>query len=85
MKDIFVYVLEFMLTLDKMPNISKKFEIYGQSILKVIQAFNNVRIVLYSGCSDPVIGSSCMQSLGLKSVRICRGLYLLYLSQHMWF
>ena len=62
MKGIFAYVLEFMLTLDKMQNITtlmcKKLEIRGQSILKVLQAFHTVRIVLYIGCSGPVIGSS---------------------------
>ena len=45
MKGIFVYVLELMLTLDKMQNASPlmctKFEIYD-SILKVIQAFQTV-------------------------------------------
>ena len=56
MKSIFVYVLEFMLTVDKMQNIStlmcKNFEILGQSILKVIQAFHTVHI--YIGCSGSV-------------------------------
>ena len=51
-----------MLTLDKMQTIStlmhKKCEIRKQSILKVIQAFHTVRIVLYIGCSDAMIGSS---------------------------
>ena len=32
-----------------------KFEILGQSILKVIQASYNVRIVLYIRCSGPVV------------------------------
>ena len=35
----------------------KKFEIWGWSILKVIQAFHTVRIVLYIGCSGPVVES----------------------------
>ena len=58
MNEIFVYVLEFMLTFDKMQNNSTlmctKFEISGQSILKVIQAFHTVCIVLYIECSGPV-------------------------------
>ena len=56
MKGIFVYVLEFMLTLHKFQNSSSlmrtKFEIWrGQSISKVIQACHTctVRIVLYIG------------------------------------
>ena len=57
MKGIFVYVLEFMLSLDKMQNISilmcKKFRTWGQSILKVIQAFHTECIVLYIWCSGP--------------------------------
>ena len=55
----FVYGLEFMLTLDKMQNTNPlmhtKFEIFGQSILKVIQAFYTVRIILYIGCSGPIV------------------------------
>ena len=58
----FVHVLEFVLNLDKMQTIStlmhKKCEIRKQSILKVIQAFHTVRLVLYIGCYYPVIGSS---------------------------
>ena len=50
-----------MLNLDKMQNNStliwKKFEIWGRSIFKVIQTFHTVRIVLYIGCSAPVIWS----------------------------
>ena len=46
MKGIPIYVLKFMLTLDKMQNTSPlmwtKFEILGQSILKVIQALHTV-------------------------------------------
>ena len=33
------------------------FEIYGQSLLKVIKEFHAVCIVLYIGCSGPVAGS----------------------------
>ena len=59
MKGIFVYVLEFMLAFDKMQNTSPlmctKFEICMASILRVIQAFHTVRIVLYIGCSGPVV------------------------------
>ena len=55
MKGIFIYVLQF----DKMQNTSPfmctKFEIWAQSILKVIQSFHTVRIVLYIGCSSPVV------------------------------
>ena len=44
MEEIFAYGLEFMLTLAKMQNNSSlmwtKFEIWGWSILKVVQAFN---------------------------------------------
>ena len=36
----------------------QKFKILGQSILKVIQAFHTECIVLYNGCSGPVIRSS---------------------------
>ena len=61
MKEIFAYVLQFVLTLAKMQSNStlmwKKFEIWGWSILKVIQAFHTVRIALYIGCSGPVVGS----------------------------
>ena len=32
-----------------------KFEIWGQSLLKVIQAIHTVHIVLYIGCSGPVV------------------------------
>ena len=61
MKGISVYDLEFMLTLAKMQNNStlmwKKVEIWGRSILNVIQAVHTVRIFLYIGCSGSVIGS----------------------------
>ena len=59
MKEKFAYVLEFMLTFDKMQNNSPllcaKFEILGQSILNAIQAFHTVHIALYIGCSGPVV------------------------------
>ena len=48
-----------MLTLDEMQNNSPlmctKFETWGQNILKVIQAFHTVGIVLYIGCSGLVV------------------------------
>ena len=57
MKEFFASVLEFMPTVDKMQNTSSlicsKFEIWGQSIFKVIQAFHTICIVLYTGCSGP--------------------------------
>ena len=37
------------------PLICTKFEIRGQSILEVFQASHTVRIVLYIGCSGPVV------------------------------
>ena len=50
-----------MLTLTKMQNNSTlkwtKFEIWDRTFLKLIQAFHTVRIVLYIGCSGPVVGS----------------------------
>ena len=53
MREILVNALEFMLTFDKMQNTSPlmctKFEIWGKSILKVIQAFHTIRTVLYIG------------------------------------
>ena len=59
MKEFFAYVLECVLTFNKMQNTSPlmctKLEIWGQSILKVIQAFHTVRIFLYFGCSGPVV------------------------------
>ena len=59
MKESLAYVLELMLTFDKMQNTSPlmctKYQSWGQSILKVIQAFHTVRIVLYIGCSGPVV------------------------------
>ena len=54
MNESCAYVLEFMLTFDKVQNTSPlmctKFEIWGQSILKVFQDFHTVR-----GCSGPVV------------------------------
>ena len=56
MQEVFAYVLQFMLTFDKMQNTNPlmctEFEIWGQSILEDIQA---VRIVLYIGCTGPVV------------------------------
>ena len=54
MKGIFVYVLEYMLTLAKCEKSSK----LRLEHLKVFQAFHTVRIVLYIGCSGQVIGLS---------------------------
>ena len=62
------YVLEFMLTSDKMritnPLLCTKFEIKGQSFLEVIQAFHTVHIVLYIGCSGPVV--ECLNKINMK-------------------
>ena len=65
MKEIFAYVLEFMLTFDKMHNTSPlKFEICGQSILKVIKLLHTVFfIVLYIGCSGPVV--ECLNKINM--------------------
>ena len=64
---MFVYVLEFMLTFDKMQNTNPlmctKFEICGQSILKIIQAFHTVRIVLHIRCSGPVV--ECLNKINM--------------------
>ena len=53
----FIYVLEFMLILDKMQNQSfnayNKIEIWGHCFSKVNQAFHTVRINLYIGCPGP--------------------------------
>ena len=58
MKRMFAYVLELTLTFDKMQNTNPlmctKFEIWGQSILEVIQDFHTVSKVL-KGCSGPVV------------------------------
>ena len=58
MNRIFAYVLELRLTFDKMQNTKSlmctKFEIRGQGILEVIQAFHTVRIGMYIGCYGPV-------------------------------
>ena len=68
MKEIFAYVLKVMLTFHKMQNTNPlmctKFEIRGQSILEVIQAFHTVRIVLYIGCSCP--GVECLNKINIK-------------------
>ena len=67
-KEIVAYVLEIMLTFDKMQNTNPlmctKFEIRGQSILEVIQAFHTVHIVLYIGCSGPVV--ACLNKINMK-------------------
>ena len=39
------------------PLLWKKFDIWDQNIFEVIQALHIVRIVLYIGCSGPVVGS----------------------------
>ena len=68
MEETFAYVLEFILTFDKMQNtnpfICTKFETRGQGILEVIQAFHTVRIVLYIGCSGPVV--KCLNKINMK-------------------
>ena len=68
MKEIFAYVLEFMLTFDKMQNTSPlmftKFESCGQSILEVIQAFHTVHIVLHIGCSGPIV--ECLNKININ-------------------
>ena len=67
MKEIFAYVLKFMLTFYKMHNTSPKmctkFEISGRSILKVIQAFHTVSIVMYKECSVPVV--DCLNKINM--------------------
>ena len=67
MNEILAYVLEFMLTVDKMQNTSHlmctKFEILGQRILKVIQAFHTERIVMYIGCSGTVV--ECLNKINI--------------------
>ena len=64
-----------------------KFQICQQSILVVIQAVHTVCIVLYIGYSGPVIGSSLFAVFRRRkrTVCMCRGLSLLYMSQHMCF
>ena len=68
MKEIFAYVLEFMQTFDNMQNtdplLCTKFEIVGQGIFDVIQAFHIVRIVLYIGCSGPVV--ECLNKINMN-------------------
>ena len=68
MNEIFANVLEFMLTFVKMqntnPSMCTKFEIRWQSILEVIQVFHTVRIVLYNGCSGPVV--ECLNKINMK-------------------
>ena len=66
---MFTYVLEFMLTFDEMQNTNSlmctKFEILGQSNFKAIQAFHTVRIVLYIGCSGPVV--ECLNKINIQN------------------
>ena len=64
MEGIFVYVLEYMLTLvslDKMQNISflicKSSKSEGRALKIIRQASHIVCIVLHIGCSGPVTGS----------------------------
>ena len=67
MKEFFSYVLEFMITFDKMQNtiplMCTNFEIREQNILKVIQSFHTICIILYIGCSDPVV--ECLNKINL--------------------
>ena len=62
------YVLDVMLTFDKMQNtnslVCTKLEICGQGILEVIQAFHTVRTVLYIGCSGPVV--ECLNKINMS-------------------
>ena len=61
MKESFAYVLEFMPTLGKMQDNStlllKNSKSEARAFLKVIKAFQTVPIVLYIGCSGPVVRS----------------------------
>ena len=75
---MFAYVLECMLNFDKVqktnnfPLMSTKFKIWGQSILKVIQAFHMVNIVLYIRCSGPVV--KCLNKINmLQSMTLSLG------------
>ena len=67
-KENFAYILEFMLTFEKMQNTNPlmctKFEIWRQGILEVIQALHTVRIVLYIGCFGP--GVECLNKINMK-------------------
>ena len=59
MKGIFVYVMEFMLSIDKMQyistlNVPKALNLRAEHFER-FQAFHTVRIILYIGCSGPVI------------------------------
>ena len=68
MKEIFAYVLEFMLTFDKMQNTNPlkctKFANLRTEHMEVIQVFHTVRIVLYIGCSGPV--DECLNKINMK-------------------
>ena len=44
--------------------VISKFEIWGQSILEVIQAFHTVRIVLHIRCSGPVV--KCLNKINMN-------------------
>ena len=61
-EESFAYVLEFMPIFDRMQNTSPlmltKFEIWGQSILKVIPDFHTKR-----GCSGPVV--ECLNKINM--------------------
>ena len=50
------------------PVMCTKFEIGGQSILDVIQAFHTVRIVLYIGCSG--LDVECLNKINIKQSTI---------------
>ena len=88
-KKLFAYDLEFMLTLDKMLNIMA---LMCKSLESVCRAFRKLfkYLILYAqfSISDVLTQwSSLTQSSGLykRTVRICRGLSILYLSQHRSF
>ena len=63
----FCFYSGIMLTFDKMqktiPLMSTNFGIGGQSIFKAIQAFHTIRIVLYIGCSGPVV--ECLNKINM--------------------
>ena len=65
---MFAHVLEFMLTFHKMQNTNPlmcaKFKICGQGILEAIPAFHTLRIVLYTGCSGPVV--ECLNKINMN-------------------
>ena len=59
MEGFFVNVLEFRLSFNQMQNTSPlmctKFRNLRAEHFEIIQAFHTVRIVLYIGCSGPVV------------------------------